>query len=116
MIGGWAGRRVGRPVEAIRGERSRAMSTAGPALTVLERREIEAKVIGPLVRGFADEVGPEKALEVVRKVISGLAHEAGGDLARRLGEASLEAFAGSLDLWSAGGALEIEVLERTPER
>jgi L-2-amino-thiazoline-4-carboxylic acid hydrolase len=92
------------------------MSTAGPSLTLLERREIEAKVIGPLIRGFAAEIGPEKTLEVVRKVISGLAREAGGDLARRLGGASLEAFAGALDLWSAGGALEIEVLERTPER
>jgi hypothetical protein len=92
------------------------MSTAGPSLTLLERREIEAQVIGPLIRGFAAEVGTEKALEVVRKVISGLAREGGADLARRLGGASLEAFAGALDLWSAGGALEIEVLERTPER
>jgi hypothetical protein len=86
-------------------------------MTLLEQREIEARVIGPLVRGFAAEIGPEKALEVVRKVISGLAREGGADLARRLGRASLEAFAGVVDeLWSAGGALEIEVLERTPER
>ena len=75
-----------------------------PSMTLLERREIEAKVVGPLVRGFAAEIGPERALEVVRKVISGLAREAGTDLALRLGEASLEAFAGALDLWSAGGA------------
>ena len=92
------------------------MSSEKPSMTLLERREIEAKVVGPLVRGFAAEIGPERALEVVRKVISGLAREAGTDLARRLGEASLEAFAGALDLWSAGGALEIDVLERTPER
>ena len=88
----------------------------GPGLTLLQQREIEAKVVGPLIRGFAAELGPEKALEVVRKVISGLARESGTELARRLGEASLEAFAGALDLWSAGGALEIDVLERTPER
>jgi hypothetical protein len=92
------------------------MPSEKPSMTLLEQREIEAKVIGPLVRGFAAEIGPEKALEVVRKVISGLAREGGADLARRLGGASLEAFAGALDLWSAGGALEIEVLERTPER
>ena len=88
----------------------------GPSLTLLQQREIEARVVGPLIRGFAAELGPEKALEVVRGVIVNLAHEAGADLARRLGEASLEAFAGGLDRWSEGGALEIDVLERSPER
>ncbi|WP_435008482.1 L-2-amino-thiazoline-4-carboxylic acid hydrolase [Tundrisphaera lichenicola] len=92
------------------------MATEEPSLTLLERREIEARVIGPLIRGFAEEIGPEKALEVVRKVIAGLAREGGADLARRLGDASLEGFAASLDLWSAGGALEIEMLEKSPER
>lgn len=88
----------------------------GPGLTLLRQREIEARVVGPLIRGFAAELGTEKALEVVRGVIVNLAHEAGADLASRVGEASLEAFAGSLDRWSEGGALEIEVLETSPER
>ncbi len=34
----------------------------------------------------------------------------------RLGQASLEAFAQGLDRWSEGGALEIEILEKSPER
>jgi len=92
------------------------MSSVGPSLTLLEQREIEAKVVGPLIRGFAVEVGPDRALEVVRGVISGLAREGGAELARRLGDASLEAFASGLDRWSEGGALEIDVLERSPER
>lgn len=91
-------------------------STTGAAITLLQQREIEAKVVGPLVRGFAAEVGTEKALEIVRKVIVNLAHEAGADLAKRLGDASLEAFASGLDRWSEGGALEIEILEKSPER
>jgi hypothetical protein len=88
----------------------------GPGLTLLQQREIEAKVVGPLIRGFAAELGSEKTLEIVRAVIVNLAHEAGADLARRVGEASLEAFAKGLDRWSEGGALEIDVLEETPER
>lgn len=92
------------------------MSSVGPSLTLLEQREIEAKVVGPLIRGFAAEVGQVRALEVVRRVISGLAREGGAELARRLGDASLEAFASGLDRWSEGGALEIDVLERSPER
>ena len=88
----------------------------GPGLTLLQQREIEAKVVGPLIRGFAAELGSEKTLEIVRAVIVNLAHEAGADLARRVGEASLEAFAKGLDRWSEGGALEIDVLEESPER
>ena len=91
-------------------------TTEGPALTLLQRREIEAKIVGPLIRGFAAELGAEKTLEIVRGVIVGLAREAGADLASSLGEASLEAFGRSLDRWSAGGALEIDILEQTPER
>ena len=90
--------------------------TPSPILTLLQQREIEARVIGPLIRGFAAEVGPEKALEVVRKVIVNLAHEAGAELAGRLGEASLEAFARGLDRWKEGGALEMDLLEQSSER
>ena len=88
----------------------------GPALTLLQQREIEAKIVGPLIRGFAAEVGWEKALEIVRGVIVSLAHEAGAELGGRVGDASLEAFAKGLDRWSEGGALEIDVLEESPER
>lgn len=85
-------------------------------LTLLQRREIEARIVGPLIRGFIDAMGREAALEVVRGVITGLAREGGSDLAARLGDASLSAFAQALDLWREGGALEIELLEQTPER
>jgi hypothetical protein len=97
-----------------------ANSTVGPApvltLTLLQQREIEARVVGPLIRGFAAEVGLEKALEIVRGVIVNLAHEAGSALAERLGEASLEAFTTGLDRWTEGGALELDILEKSPER
>lgn len=85
-------------------------------LSLLERREIEAKIAGPLIRGFIAEFGEEKALEVVRNVISTLARQSGADLAKVVGEASLEAFAGCLGLWSAGGALEIGIKEQSAER
>ena len=88
----------------------------GPALTLLQRREIEAKVVGPLIREFAAEIGTERALEVVRRVIVNLAHEAGADLAASLGEATLDAFARGLDRWTEGGALVLDRIEQTPER
>jgi hypothetical protein len=37
-------------------------------------------------------------------------------MARAVGEASLSAFARCLDRWTEGGALELDILEQTPER
>ena len=89
---------------------------AAPSLTLLQRREIEARIVGPLIRGFIAAMGRDAALEVLRRVISDLAREGGADLAGRVGDASLPAFAQSLDLWREGGALEIDLLEQSPER
>ena len=61
-------------------------------------------------------MGRDAALEVVRRVITELARDGGSDLAARLGDASLSTFAQALDLWREGGALEIDLLEQTPER
>lgn len=83
-----------------------------PHLTLLERRELEAKIVGPLIRGFIEKLGRDEALDVVRKVITDLARQGGADLAARLGSASLEAFSEALALWSEAGALEIDVLEQ----
>ena len=85
-------------------------------LPLLQQREIEARIVGPLVRAFAEEIGRDRAVEIVAGVIRDLAREAGDDLAREVGERSLEAFAGTLHRWSEGGALEIDVIEQTPER
>jgi hypothetical protein len=92
------------------------MSSAEAGLSLLQRREIEARIVGPLIRAFCTELGRERALELVRRVITDLARQDGADLARRLGEASLEAFAQSLDLWSEGGALEIDRLEQSAQQ
>jgi len=94
------------------------MNETNPAdrLTILERREIEARIAGPLIRGFQEELGPERTLEVVRRVITELARQSGEEMAKSLGEASLSAFASCLDRWTAGEALEIEVLEQNDQR
>ncbi len=92
------------------------MATQPPRLTLLQQREIEARIVGPLIHAFRNELGEEKTLEIVRTVITRLARESGAELAASLGEATLEGFSRSLERWSESGALEIEVLERTPDR
>jgi hypothetical protein len=88
----------------------------GPRPSLLQRREIEARVVGPLVRAVRAELGEEKTLALLRRVIGELARQGGADLARELGAMSLEAFARCLDRWSEGGALEIDVLEQSAGR
>ena len=88
----------------------------GPGLTLLAQREVEAKIVGPIVRGFVAELGPDRALEIVREVVAGLARDRGAELARAVGEASLAAFAADIDRWREGGSLEIEFLDRGPDR
>ncbi len=92
------------------------MATDDTRLSLLQRREIEARIVGPLLRAVADEMGQEKTLALARRVIADLARQGGADLAQRFGEATLETFARSLDLWREGGALEIEMLEQSAER
>jgi hypothetical protein len=85
-------------------------------LPLIERREIEARIVGPLVRAFAAELGEEKTLEIVRTLIRELARDSGAEMARTLGEQTIEAFARTLPVWSEQGALEIEMLEQSPTR
>jgi hypothetical protein len=92
------------------------MPTEGPKLTLLQRREIEAAIVGPLIHAFRAEFGDEKTLGLVRAVITDLARRSGAELARELGEATLDAFAESLDRWKEGGALEIDLLEQSADR
>jgi hypothetical protein len=87
-----------------------------PEFTLLERRRVEASIVGPLVRAFMERFGEEESRQVLAGVVEKLARESGRDLAELLGETGLEAFALTLDRWKAGGALEIEILDQGPER
>ena len=87
-----------------------------PRIPLLQQREIEAGIVGPLVRAFAREVGQERAVSILRQVVTDLARRGGRDLAVSLGVDSLEAFAGALDRWRENDALEIEMLEQSPDR
>lgn len=92
------------------------MSSDTHRLSLLHQREIEARIVGPIIHAVRDELGEEKTLSLLRRVISDLARQSGAELAAQLGEATLAAFSGSLDRWREGGALEFEMLERTEER
>jgi len=80
-------------------------------INLLTRRGIEARIAGPLITAFIEELGRDKALTVVRRVIERLARESGASLAEQMRGNSLTDFARGLEAWSAGDAYEMEVLE-----
>lgn len=83
---------------------------------ILVRREIEARIAGPLIEAFIAAFGREKTVAIASDVILKLAHESGEQLAERCGGNSLEHLSNGTGQWSAGGALEREVLEKSGTR
>ncbi len=82
---------------------------------VLTRREIEARILAPIVAALGDEFGRERVIEIVRETIIRIAREQGAALAVQMGDDSLANFAASLDAWTQDDALRIEVLNSDAE-
>ncbi len=82
---------------------------------VLKRREIEARIMAPLIDRLGQEFGAERVTELAREVVVSVAREQGSDLAAALGGNDLGAFADGMVNWTKGGALEIDVVEQSDE-
>ncbi len=78
---------------------------------VLKRREIEARIVAPLLDALGKEFGREKVVEIARQVIVDLARQQGAALCAGMGGDSLLDFAESTTNWKKDNALEIEVLD-----
>ncbi|MGO9568722.1 MAG: L-2-amino-thiazoline-4-carboxylic acid hydrolase [Desulfomonilaceae bacterium] len=85
-------------------------------IDILKRREIEARITGPLITAFIEEVGLDRALAMVRTVIKSLALESGVQLAKQMGCNSIACFAKGFSAWGEGGAYEMEQLELSETR
>ena len=82
-------------------------------ISILMRREIEARIAGPLIQAFMKEFGVDKTLAVVKPVIEKLAKESGALAAKMAGGNSLADFAKAMSAWSAGDAYKQVVLRQT---
>ena len=80
---------------------------------VLTRREVEARILLPVVEAFASEFGREKVLKVLSATIVGIARQQGEQLRRAMGGDAISHFADSMAAWKRDNALEIEVLEQS---
>ena len=85
-------------------------------ISLLKQREIEARIVGPLYRAFAEELGAARAREIIAGVIRELARQSGCDAARRVGGNDLAHFARAKERWQQDEALVIETLHEDDRR
>jgi L-2-amino-thiazoline-4-carboxylic acid hydrolase len=85
------------------------------AVGILTRREIEARILAPVIEALGLEFGRDRVVEIVRGVIVDLAREQGRAMAEARQDPSLTSFAGTLEPWTRDDALTMTVRERTGE-
>jgi predicted ArsR family transcriptional regulator len=81
----------------------------------IEQAKIQAQVLVPLVRAFQEEFGEERANEVARRALAEWARTLGRSIAELGGGTPVEKMAASMPMFTAGDALDFEVLKQTPE-
>ncbi len=108
----------GRSAEAAEPVASERQGSASHLneIGVLKRREIEARIVAPLLQALGREFGRERVLDMAAAVIEGAAREQGEELAVAVGGRTLVHFAKSWEAWARDGALQIDILERTEDR
>lgn len=83
---------------------------------ILTRREIEARLLAPILNALSAEFDRERLLEITRKTIVRIAQQQGKQLATSMGGNSLLHFADSMEAWKIDDAMQIELLESTESR
>lgn len=80
-------------------------------IPVLERRRLQAEVIGPIFAEMVAEVGRDRAERILDTAIRKAAVAEGAAFRAKVPEGTgpMEGFTGIFELWTRGGALEIEV-------
>ena len=77
---------------------------------VLKRREIEARILAPLICAFAAEFGRERVVEIAERVVVGIARDQGRALAADMAGNTFAHFVKSQANWQKGDALTMEIL------
>lgn len=82
---------------------------------VLTRREVEARILAPMLDAIGEAFGRERVLEVMRETIVKITKKQGAELAGFMGGVTFQHFADSLRFWTMDDALGIDVIEQTEE-
>lgn len=92
------------------------MSQAKSKVSILEQRRIEAGIVKPIYEALVEELGVERARNLIGAAISNAAMAFGQSLAQvDNGKTDLVRFAQMFEMWKEGNAYDMEVLQSTPE-
>jgi hypothetical protein len=83
---------------------------------MLERRSIEAQILKHVYDTLKASQGAELASRTIAEAVRRSAMEQARQMAAAAGSTSLKTFIDRQELWTRGGALETEVLEKTDTR
>ncbi len=86
------------------------------AVGLLNRREIEARILAPLLQALGNEFDRQKVMEITRKVIQEAARQQGIQLANSVEKNDLEHFVEIQETWKKDNAIQTEVLEITDKK
>lgn len=81
------------------------------AVGLLNRREIEARILAPLLKALGMEFDQDKVWEITHTVIREIARQQGAQLANSVETNDLEHFAEIQETWKKDNAILTEVLE-----
>jgi hypothetical protein len=85
-------------------------------ITHLQRRKIEGRVLIPFIQACRERFGEAAARDLVLTTVRRLADEEGEQWAQRFGNGLADLQRVAEDLWAAGGAMEIDIIQRTEDR
>ena len=94
----------------------RKPDTLTQEIGVLKRREVEARILAPVIDAMGDAFGREKVLAILSEAIVKVAREQGAEMAREMGRNDAGAFVDNLEAWTRDGALEIETVTTRPAK
>lgn len=83
---------------------------------LLNRREIEARLLAPLLEALSAEFGRERVWEITGQVIQELARLQGAQLRITVEANDLEHLAIAQEVWKKDNAIQTEVLEQTRKK
>ena len=79
---------------------------------ILTRREVEARIVAPLLDALGERFGNDAVIETVSQAIAEIARRQGAELAKMLGGCGSMEFIAALEQWKEDGALELEILRQ----
>ncbi len=86
------------------------------AVGLLNRREIEARLLAPLLDALCSEFDRERVLQIVRNVIQEIARQQGAQAAHSVESNDLEHFAAVQETLKKDNSIQTEVLELTHKK